>query len=212
MIIPGSADSSIEPGGDGCFTITVSPAGTTRLTGSLADGTRISQSGTLSKHAQWGLYSALYRGQGSVVSWITFTNGPSEDLNGRVSWIKPGGMTGLYPAGFELETMATGSWYDPPLKGNRVLDFTKAVVVLSGGGLAQNLTNSVKLSSKNNVTSANNTLLTFTLATGSFSGSVAVPGTTRRLSFNGVVLQKQNLGKGFFLGTSEGGEVRFSHH
>ena len=57
------------------------------------------------------------------------------------------------------------------------------------------------------MTSTNKTSLTFTLPTGLFKGSVT-NANPKTISFNGVVLQKQNLGCGYFLGTNQSGRVQ----
>ena len=51
---------------------------------------------------------------------------------------------------------------------------------------------------------------TITASSGAFSGSFPIPDghTTKSLSFDGVILQNQGLGYGWFLGTSQGGIVQ----
>jgi hypothetical protein len=57
--------------------------------------------------------------------------------------------------------------------------------------------------------SANSLTLSITLTNGVFSGSVKVPGTTRTNTFKGALLQNQNSGTGYFLGTNQSGWVYF---
>jgi hypothetical protein len=82
-------------------------------------------------------------------------------------------------------------------------------LVLSRGGCYRGLTNSVTLHTKNVVTSTNETSLTFTLSTGAFKGRAPNPDgpKAKPFSFSGVVLQKQNCGRGWFRGTNQCGEV-----
>lgn len=89
LVIPGNAGSTGEPVGKGTATVSVDKAGRILLAGTLADGTRITQSGSLSRNGQWPLYLALCNGQGSVLGWMTFTHAPEFDLQGNLSWIKP---------------------------------------------------------------------------------------------------------------------------
>jgi hypothetical protein len=211
MIWPGSAGTPGKPGGNSYGTITVDTAGKVKLAGSLADGTTISQSGTLSKNGEWPLYVPLYSGWGAVLSWITFATTSSGDLSGDLSWIKPPvGMAKYYPAGFAVETTATGFHYTPPPNGTRVLAFSNGEVVLTGGPLGERVVNYVTVGLNNRVITANKTTLTFTLSSGLFKGTVPTPnGIGAKISYSGVVLQQQNMGKGYFLGTSQSGEAIF---
>ena len=72
------------------------------------------------------------------------------------------------------------------------------------------ITNAVLLEPNNKVLnmSTNRLSLSFTVATGAFKGSVVDPATQKPISFGGVVLQKQNVGYGFFLGANQSGQVR----
>jgi hypothetical protein len=49
--------------------------------------------------------------------------------------------------------------------------------------------------------------LSFSLGNGSFSGEVGNAGTPKSLAIHGVVLQNHGLGRGYFLNTSQSGEV-----
>ena len=213
MVIPGSANPAASPGGDGFGAVTVSAAGKIQLTGALADGTSVTQAAAISKHGLWPLYVSLYRGQGSILSWITFTDAPADDLNGALSWIKPALPTAkYYPGGFTNETAASGSIYDPPIgTTNRVLNFTNAQVVLNDGNLSQSITNIVALAANNKVTNLSSNKLTLTIVrpSGLINGTVMIPGTTRSVPFKGAVLQKSNAGYGHFLGTNQSGRVYF---
>jgi hypothetical protein len=51
--------------------------------------------------------------------------------------------------------------------------------------------------------------LTITTSSGSFKGSLMNPLTGKAIPFNGVVLQKQNIGCGFFLDGDQSGNVYF---
>src|SRR5207249_10252033 len=99
LVIPGVDGEASLPAGDGYGTVRVTPAGQVLLAGMLADGTKISQSAPLSKDGQWPLYIALYKGDGSVLSWLNFANRTNDDINGTLSWIKLSGAGGQYYAG-----------------------------------------------------------------------------------------------------------------
>jgi Regulator of chromosome condensation (RCC1) repeat len=211
LVIPGNPTSETIPGGDSYGTLTVDNAGRIHFTCSLADNTRFSQSSALSAAGQWPLYISLYGGQGSILSWVTFTNAAGTDLDGDLNWIKPASpRSKYYPAGFMLRTNAFGSSYHPPARGAQVLNFTNAATVFSGGNLTAGFTNHLSFSAGNRVinSSSNKLTMTFSPTTGSFRGVVVNPGNAKSMPFSGVVLQKPNVARGFFLGTNQAGEVR----
>ena len=210
LVIPGSPGSATEPGGDGYGTLKLDASGKVQFIGSLADGTKLSTAGVLSKHGQWPLYASLYSGQGSILGWLTFVTTPTNGLGGALSWIKPRTPTAkYYRDGFAIGTTAIGSRYSQKPSGTPVLNFTDAEIVLTGGGLPQDSVIAVTLGANNRVTSTNKVRLTFTASTGAFAGSVPNPagGGAKTVSFGGVALQNQNVARGYFLGTGESGEV-----
>jgi uncharacterized repeat protein (TIGR03803 family) len=210
MILPGSYGSTNLPGGDSYASVTVSSAGALRVTGKLADGTAISQSVPLVGSGQWPLYVPIYGTAGSLSGWINFTNGGASDLVGGLHWIKQTATrTKYYPSPFDLEADVVGSAYHKPLVGQPILNLASPQVTLSGGNLTNAITNSVTIDMSSKVTDlgTNKLKLTFTLATGLFRGTVMNPATKRAVSFNGVVLQNQTNGSGWFLGTNQAGVV-----
>ena len=83
LIIPGDAQDNSSPGGDGYGTVKVDASGAILFNGSLADGSKVSQSSALSKQGIWPLYASLYGGQGAIISWLQFTNQTDSDLGSR---------------------------------------------------------------------------------------------------------------------------------
>jgi hypothetical protein len=210
LVLPGDLTTPAQPGGTGCGTLSVDKAGRVRLSGALADGTKFTQAALLSGEGVWPLYASLYRGQGTVLGWLSFTNTPATDLSGALHWFKPGAATSqYYPDGILLESSAVGSHYTRPSAGAKVLTLNEASVVLSGAGLPQDLTNYISIGTHSRVTSTNKTRLTFTASTGAFQGSVPNPAAPagKPILCHGVVLQNQNSGWGWFLGTNQCGEV-----
>jgi hypothetical protein len=211
-IIPGDNNSAINPGGDSFGTISVDTGGKAKVAMSLADGTKVNQLVPVSRNGQLPFFGALYGGTGSILSWITFSNAPAEDLSGEVSWIKPPMATAkYYPAGFTLGMTASGSRYTNSAPGTNILNMTDGMLVLSGGNLPQSITNLISLLINNKVTnsSINKLTLTFTPTTGLFKGTVVNPAalTSKPISFSGVALQKQNVACGFSLGTNQTARV-----
>jgi hypothetical protein len=209
LIIPGAEESLAQPGGDSFSAVTVDAAGKVKIKGALADGTKLSQKIFLSKQNLWPLYVSLYAGNGSVLSWLTFTNLPGTEIEGLVSWIKlPQAIAKFYPMGFTNVTGVIASTYT---LSNPALSFSTGQVSFATGNISENFTNEVMLGIDNKVVnlSSNKLSLTITPANGFFKGSVIDPNSASPIPFNGVVLQKQNFGAGFFLGTNQSGRVTF---
>jgi hypothetical protein len=210
LLIPGAEESEEQPGGDGFGTVTVGPAGGITFGASLPDGTKVSQSTFVSAQGQWPLYSPPSSVKGSLFGWLTFTNLATNDIDGLVSWIKlPQSSAKFYPAGFTNQTGVIASKY---VFTNKVpvLSFSTGQVWLANGNLAASFTNQVLLSTNNKVSVTGTNKLSLTLLTGSglFTGS-ATPPAGKPISIGGVVLEKQNFGAGFFLGTNQSGRVFF---
>jgi alpha-tubulin suppressor-like RCC1 family protein/PKD repeat protein len=207
IVFPGTNGVSTLPAGDGYGTVAVDKAGRIRFSGSLADGTKLSQVVPVSKHGDWPLYASLYGSQGSVLGWLAFG---TNDLGGSVVWIKPRVSRGkYYPDGFATGIQAFGLSYTPPLKGNNVLTTAEGSLVLSSSDLAQAFTNRFTIGANNRVTGPPGSKLglTFTPSTGLFRGTVLNPATSKAISFSGVVLQKTNTGRGFFLDSNLSGKA-----
>src|SRR5258706_49587 len=79
FIIPGDTTGSPSVG-DGYATVTVNSRGSVSVAGSLADGTRFTQSATVSGNGQWPLYVALYSRGSSILGWLTFANTTTDRL------------------------------------------------------------------------------------------------------------------------------------
>jgi hypothetical protein len=213
LVLPGQPDPGAGPEGYGFGTLKVVSNGVATLAGTLADGTKVSRRVPLSKDGYLPLYVALYKGGGSVLSWLTLTNRTTDDVNGLLSWIKPPlPSSKQYSGGFTNETMTVGSRYDRPASStNQVLNLTQTDILFDGGNLAVPFTNTITLSVGNKIVnlSSNKLSLSFSLASGLFQGSVVDPSTDRAFSFRGALLQKQNIGCGFLLGTNLSSRVVF---
>jgi hypothetical protein len=88
LVIPGKDNDPSVPAGDGFGVVSVGTSGKIKFKGTLADGTKVSQSTSLSKDGLWPMYVSLYSGKGSLVSWQAFANQINSDLNGMLNWIK----------------------------------------------------------------------------------------------------------------------------
>jgi len=214
LLIPHDTNSPDSPDGDGFGTVNVSTKGAILFSGTLADGTKATQKTTVSKGGAWPLYVPLYGDKGALVSWINFdTNAVDTDFSGLANWFKQTQITAKhYRDGFTNETTLLGSLYTSPTATNPVLDFANAIVGFVGGNIATNFTNNVRLDLDSKVVNLSSNKLTLTISkpSGLFSGTVNPPGVTRSLPYKGAVLQKQNVGGGFILGTNRSGRVSFA--
>lgn len=210
VIIPPDTNHSAGPGGDGFGAVTIKPAGALALSGTLADGTAFAQKTTLSKNGHWPLYVPLYKGKGSVVSWVNFdTNQPATDLAGTFHWFKQAQAAKLYKLGFTNESTLVGSRFTTPFPTNQIFSYTNAFLGFTNGNLVADFTNAIRFEAKGKVVNegSNKLSLTINKSSGLFTGSVTPPSGGKAVSYKGAVLQKQDLGSGFHIGTNDTGRV-----
>ena len=209
VIFPADTNSPAGPFGNGFGAVTVTTKGAVSLAGTLSDGTKVTQRTALSKNSQWPLYAQLYRGKGSLISWVTFTNETDTDFNGLFNWFKQAQAAKYYPVGFTNEALLAGSHFVLPTATNLIIAITNGVVGFTNGNLAANFTNLVMIDARGKVLNQGTNKLSFTFSksSGMFSGSATPPGGGKPVSFKGALLQKQNVGSGFFLGTNASGRV-----
>lgn len=215
FILPGSPDQATAPRGPSYGTVTVDSTGKITMAGSLADGTPVSQSSTVSKDGFWPLYASLNSGSGSLYGWACLTN-HSLLAAPNLSWISVTNSTktALYRRGFSNPLVEiVGSTF---ASTNRpVLDVNNGTLSLTDGNLPQPLTVRI-VSSKNVIRNApaetNRLSLTMApatgLITGTFTNMTAVPKQVIKLK--GVILQNQTKGIGYFLGSTESGTMEIS--
>jgi hypothetical protein len=182
------------------------------LKGTLADGSAVAQKTTLAADGQTPVYVNLYKGKGSLIGWLTVLDTDTNDTPGLLLWTKMGTAGGInYLTGFTNETLALGSRYVTPANGVAAMVWSNGMAVLEHGNLTTPLTNSLTLSAVNKftITSTNTSKLALSLTTSSglLSGSFVHPDTFKKSTIKGVVLQKQALGGGFFLGTNQSGSL-----
>ena len=199
------------PQGNGFGSVKVDAGGTVRLSATLGDGTKISQTAAVSKDGEWPLFVPLYSKKGSISGWVTFTNivGVS-DLGGTLSWFKPPVPGKFYTNGFASQIMFLGSAYTNTMPALVVSNAPCNILVTAGdGNLGAFASNTITLNTndKTAICVTNKLKLTITPKTGFFSGSFTNPATGKTLPFTGALLQKQNVGAGLFSGTNQTGFV-----
>ncbi len=104
---------------------------------------------------------------------------------------------------------AIGSAYQYT-NGLPVLGFTDGNLLLTNGNLAQSITNQIGLGAEIQAVDQSAIKLTYKTSSGLFKGTVLNPETGKPIPVNGIVLQRQNFGAGFFLGSSESGGALLS--
>ena len=195
-----------QPAGYSTLSITVSNNGGILVGGHAADGGTVSEGTALSEHGYWPLYSTV--SNGVLFGWQTLLSG-STNLTGWAYWLKPTNSALHLPGIAYNTTNLVGSTYT---NKKAILNLTNGgLLVFSGGGLVDNLTNRFSLTNNNiatNITKDNGLKLSFNTNLGLFSGSITNPTTKKQASFFGAVLQQQNEGAGAFQSTNQSGAVR----
>ena len=219
VLLPANPDFPGDPypQGDGYALLSVTAAGSVRLTGKLGDGSVITQSAPLSSDGRFAVHLPLYKNRGVLAGWVDFQ--PVDDVsdfNGTLHWTKSDTAGGpLYATGFDLEVDLMGSRFVPPVAGHRILNLENSpqngVIFLGEGNFGPSLNFPATLLASNVVQTAATTpkafKFTITPSTGFFSGSFLHPATNKAAVFSGVVFQKQNLATGYFPGSDKSGYV-----
>ena len=214
LLIAGDTDPTHAPHGMSFGTVNVDAGGKVSLSGTLADGTKLTQKTTLSKDGDWPFFGRLYGGGGSALGWLGFTEAAVEDIAGPIVWTKPLSVSGrFYTNGFAVPAQASGSRYRPPTNStDLLLHLTEGAAIFSGANIDPSFSNALRIDAGNKVVNLdwerNKLTCSIALSSGRFSGTVNVPGTTRSLAFQGALHFKGNYGGGFLLGTNESGRVR----
>ncbi len=206
---PGNGNA-LEPQGDGYGIVTIGGAGGLVFEGTLADGTPVSQTTTISDAGQWALYSSMYTGQGELIGWLSFTNASASGLSGKLVWTKsPIPKASAYKEGFSQSAALEGSPFKAGTTKSPLLTFGFGQLVLSGAGLAENATNDFSVAASERIEAAKGITINFALSSGVFRGSVPNPAGGHDLSFIGIFLPDQDCGYGYFLNNGLSGEVYF---
>jgi hypothetical protein len=188
------------PDGSGFGTMKVSAGGLVTWSGTLADGSKVSQGSALSEQGYWPLYASLYRGSGLMASWVQFSQG---DAGGSAVWSKPRGAVAAYFLGaFTNQVNVVGSVYTPGSVS--VLSALHASdLSFSGGALSQPVAQALALDARGRVVStgvaaASQPKLRISLSTGLFKGTATLSPGPGKVSFQGVILGNGASGTGFF--------------
>src|SRR4030095_14908116 len=217
-------DPKTFPQGDGVGVMSVRRNGTARFVGELADGTAVSCGNTLSKDNEWPFYVSIDRQSGSISGPVRFEDLPKvSDLGGTLHWLKgPKPKLKRYPNGWleGLLTKIVGAKFELPphsspaaiLPGLGPTSTSGNAAVQLSGGVFPNGTQSQRLNidSDNRVSFVAPIIEHIRLRLNTdcyYMERLQNPAGSGKLTFKGVVLQKQRLGSGYFLDKSESGAV-----
>lgn len=213
--------SSTYPQGFGYASLTITKSGVATLAGVMQDGAAFTLSKVLWPDGTLPVFIPLYASLGVLDGSLQVSVGADfatadNALTGSLFWKKPPSTKAgdkLYAAGFETLVDVIGAAYTAPAAGYRVLALGNAATHVSvaldlkDGGLGAGFRTYLTLSTANKVvTFAPNDhtySLTFTPATGAFTGKFSVTAPARIATFNGLILQDASTGLasgyGYFL-------------
>ncbi len=202
------------PQGTGFATLTVTATGRARLVGALGDGTPISAGGVISAQGEMALFIPLYRKGGFLSGQLVLRGATAtQEVTGTLNWRKPATETpAWYPAAFAGDLAVEGSGFDRPPAHPKILDFPNGGRLIVTGGNVPPISPAgftIDTAHRNAVVfTPPGPRLAFTGSTfaGAFPATVA--SQLRTVSFRGVVLQKQNIARGFFKGDGQTGSVK----
>ena len=90
-----------------------------------------------------------------------------------------------------------------------VLEYSAGLSIFQNGNLSESITNEFSIDSNGRISGPNNLNLTIAPSAGSLKGSMVNPLTGKIISFGGVVLQRQQFARGFFVDGDQTGSVYF---
>jgi len=211
MLIPGAEDADQAPVGDGVATVNVALSGSTTIVGHLADGTPFARRGSLASSGRANLFEPLYRGRGVLIGTVNLRPIPDagSDVSGDAYWLRmSGAKPPTYTNGFLLSSAIIGSAFASSAVTN-LLGLSEAQMIfdLPAGGLM--VTNRIAFGSGTRVTNQGPRAMKLTISpsSGLFSGRTDLSGDGPSTAFRGAMLQRQQMGSGYFLLSNQVGRV-----
>lgn len=206
------------PNGSGYATLMVRKDGKVAIRGQAGDGTAFSETCGLSRHGRWPLYASLKGGNGTLVGWLHIGTQQAGTIHGPdLYWARESMAQPPYPDQFGIPLTGIGSLYTVPTT-NAVIGFTNGVASFFAGDLFSDETviwQSAKMLLRPPVTfraleTEGKVQLKVSKKTGMLSGSFVNLVTGQRAPVRGVLLQKQNMGQGYFLSSGRSGAFTLS--
>ena len=210
--------------GSGYLSLTVGKNGDVKVSGKLADGTKVSATSPLMYDEDAGWFAMLYTAPsaykgGSFAAAVGFDEAGNEAVAGRPpyqlspvlftpQWASRNPQaTGVYGEGFEREVEFSGAFYDKAKKLNEhynALRFSAEQPTLDGvepqnGG---DVEITIDAKGKPVIDKASGLTLSFTQATGIFKGGytfVFDAKTKKKVSFEGILVPGADSLRGFYL-------------
>jgi len=200
------------PAGSGYALLQVAADGRIQMKGRLNDGTAIEQTTYISPEGLWPLYLAPHGNRGLLTGWLRFGNESFADLHGSLRWIRPSTTgTNAFALGVQQTLTAIGSRYVPPTRKQQVLTWSDGLLGLQGGGLPELIVFNLQFKGKNDIVlpGIKPEIINLKLAadTGLLTGQFIHPDAEKPVLMEGVILQKQNHGIGFFLTPVTSGRI-----
>jgi hypothetical protein len=215
------------PQGAGIGFVTVKKNGAAKLVGRLADGTKISTSGPLSKNNVLPFYVLTDKKRGSITGPLSIRDLPeASDIDGDdLHWFKPPRTktkkSTTYPDGWPRGILVDfiGSRYAKPNGSAAIPNLPppdadgNANVDLVAAGLLDSLALGVNIDAKSKVTpigGAAGLKLKIKAKNGAVSGQFTHPATGQTSKITGVILPKSQRGAGFFVSGAESGDFELA--
>jgi len=235
-VMSGSPNAIVAPGGAGSGTVTITPAGAVRMTGTLGEGTVFRQTASLLAQDRWRVFVTPDKGKGNLLGWLVLSAGqtryttntnvtsfstnitvvtntapPLHTFSGSLYWFKQSHLTNLYyPFGFTNTLTVQGGLYTRPADGERLFNWTNGVAIIQGGNLPAPSTNRIVLNDDNTFTvstGGDQLDLSVDLATGKLTGGFVHPMTQSRVEFQGEAVRGYDVGGASFNGPDQTGSV-----
>jgi hypothetical protein len=205
-----TTDPAMSPPGNGPGTLSVDAQGRWRIVGTLGDGSPFTAAGVSGPSGQFPVYVPLYSGKGLMWGWGQLLNPADRRVSAALTWHKPatGNADPYYPAGFTVTGGFSGSAYQPPPRGQPVLNWSQGQCDLRAGNLAHSWALPVQWSNNQLVVVGDNPPRlggAINPSTGLLQASLVHPETGKTTAVKGAVVQSTGMAAGWFLGTNQGG-------
>jgi hypothetical protein len=213
------------PQGFGFGVAKVSKTGKARFAGKLPDGLSFSLGTGLTDDGTLAFHELTKKASGVLNGLLHFRNlANTSDFDSTLQWVRlPTGKAPAYPAGWPTGINASlfGSLYSrangdaalpflgaPDADGNAVLSFAGTSSLSTPTGARLNI--DAKGKDKSFFAAAAKLKFALKSKTGGFGGSFKNPVTGKTVKYGGVVLDKQQVGAGFFIDGDETGAALLS--
>jgi hypothetical protein len=209
-------DAALSPRGFSIGAVTVSKSGKIKAAGTLADGTKFSQSVSMSANGEWPLFVPLYAKKGVILGAPRLSSGGISQV-GFVDWFRPADVKAkTFPAGFTVRTKVEGRVAQLP-STSTLLSFigSPANPVTLDIGTAfptAEVRETVTISDKDLITipaTPAKLAMTFTRSKLTFKGTFFDVAANKARTFNAVM--SANGMRGFYSDEAQGGFVALTN-